>query len=114
LLLLLLCAYDIRVVNIGVVVVDVVTTVVDAVGGVVGGGGRVVVDHGVFDGGVSVVPVDHVVVSVFVFASCVDIVVGVVAFLVVDIDGVYRGVVVVVVCCVVVVAVVRVFVGVVV
>ena len=102
--------YDIRVVNIGVVVADVVTTVVDAVGGVVGCGCSVVVYHGVFDVGVSVVHLYNEFVSVFVFVSCLDIVVGVVAFLVVDIDVVYHGVVVVVVGCVVVVAVVRIFV----
>jgi len=61
------CVYDIRVVNSCVVVVDVVNTVVDAVGGVVGCGCRVFVYHSVFDGGVSVVPVDNGVVSVVFF-----------------------------------------------
>ena len=110
-LLLSLCAYDIRGVNICVVAVDIVTTVVDAVGCVVGCGCRVVVYHGVFDVGVPTVHVYNVFVRVFVFVSCLAIVVGAVDFLVIDIGGVYRGVVVGVVGWVVVVTVVRIFVG---
>ena len=102
--------YDIRIVDICVVVAGFVNSVVDGIGGVVGRGCHVVVYHGVFDIGVSVVHVYNVFVSVFVFVSCL-VVVGAVAFLVFDIDVVYRGVFVVVVGCVVVVAVVRSFVG---